>query len=200
MTVRGVRVPLALVALLLLVALAVEAWLMHRWYEERRDALLATVQRELPAVAPADLALPVLPELAPALELRDRPLFVPGRRPRVDEAEAVPAPLERSPEAWVLTSTVIAPEGRFAIVRDRESGRSFVLREGDARGDWVLEAVAADQVELRSQAGTMILPLRPERRTGEAARRIGDQVPDGRLEEIPGNIFEEDTNGIGNEG
>lgn len=156
----GVRVFLQVTILLLAGALATEVLLARQWQQDRLAAVRAMAQESSVAGnsnAGGDaLALP--PDLVPVAELRARPLFVNGRRPVSGQVD-LPQP-ERSDDRLILTSTILTPEGGYAIIRDAASGRSITVAQGNRLGAWTLTAVAPDQVTLSSDGETRVLRLR----------------------------------------
>ncbi len=102
------------------------------------------------------LPVPPLPDvqdftLAPLqayLEVLERPLFAPGRRPPV---QAGPAVTPEQPLGLALSGTVVSDQGRFALVRSTEGGAIWRLQIGDEVSGWTLVAVEADRVTFRRQ-------------------------------------------------
>lgn len=93
-------------------------------------------------------------------EITARPLFVVTRRP----APAAPPPQEAKPgmqkDQFVLTGTTVVPEGKFAFLLEKSSGKSRVVKEGrDVNGIRVVE-VAADRVVLKQYDDVEVLELK----------------------------------------
>jgi general secretion pathway protein N len=95
-------------------------------------------------------------------EAANRPLFYPNRKPaqaRVgNDAEA------QQPLNVVLTSVIITPTLRMAIVRDTASNKSLRVREGQplegGPAGWKLVAVSRHQAVFESSQGRTTLDLR----------------------------------------
>jgi general secretion pathway protein N len=134
-----------------------------------------------------------LPPLEALQATRERPLFAPKRRP--DDVAAPPeAPVvEESPESvsFELTGVVMGGALAIAILRNRDTGETQQLRQGDMLADWSVEEIGARHVVLRQEDRQVRLELFPEkpegagevpallppapRRTGIPARQAGDQ-------------------------
>lgn len=152
---------LSLIVMLLAGVLGAE-WVFLRQWQEERKAVLSTVHEQPENTSePEAFVFPESPDMEIAQELRQRPLFIHTRRPA---EPAVPelAPVETDGRELLLTSTIIAPEGRFALARDAETGLTVVLREGQQEGRWYTETIEADRVILRSGPDTQVLRLRPD--------------------------------------
>lgn len=170
---------IALLALLGTVWVAEIVWL-NDWYGEYQRERTALVSPEAEVSEGDLLELPPLPGIDPATELRERPLFVQGRRP-VDVVAPVAEPEPVGASGLQLTSTILVPEKSYALVRDANSGRTIVLRPGDTQGRWMVDSIEADRVVLRAGTDSETLRLRPDSQT--KADRL---PPDARLElELP---------------
>ena len=95
-------------------------------------------------------------------EAANRPLFYPDRKPaQVKVGNAADA---QQPLNVVLTSIIITPTLRMAIVRDTASGKSLRVREGQplegGPAGWKLVAVSRQQAVFESGQGRSTLDLR----------------------------------------
>jgi general secretion pathway protein N len=115
----------------------------------------------LPSAAVQSTRAPLGP-LELYAEAANRPLFYPDRRPvqvRVGTDVAAQQPLN-----VVLTSIIMTPTLRMAIVRDTASGKSLRVREGQplegGPTGWKLIAVSNKQAIFESSQGRQTLDLR----------------------------------------
>ena len=120
-----------------------------------------SLEPELPS-AIVQAARPPLGALELYSEAADRPLFYPDRKPvqvRVGNDVAAQQPLN-----VVLTSIIITPTLRMAIVHDTASNKSLRVREGKqlegGPAGWKLVAVSNKQAVFESSQGRTTLDLR----------------------------------------
>ena len=92
---------------------------------------------------------------------RERPLFVPSRRPAeapppqvaVEPSTPPPAPVqaEEPPPRFTLLGIIRSPkQGGAAVVLDDADHTSFNLKPGDNRRGWVVQSIAGNVVTLRN--------------------------------------------------
>ena len=142
---------------------------------------------------PADGALaPALPDIAGPqaeqelepfanfTEVSERPLFSPDRRPQaVQLAEG--AEEEASVGNLELTSVIITPELRMALLRDTDSGDIFRVREGAAlegRPTWRLLELQTRAAVIEGPSGPRNLSLRIfDGKGGPPPTQIRDPAP-----------------------
>lgn len=142
---------------------------------------------------PADGALaPALPEIsgpqteqelepfASFTEVSERPLFSPDRRPQaVQLAEG--AEEEASVGNLELTSVIITPELRMALLRDTDSGDIFRVREGgvlDGRPAWRLLELQTRAAVIEGPSGPRNLTLRIfDGKGGPPPTQVRDPTP-----------------------
>ncbi len=102
--------------------------------------------------APALAALPAQPRytLAPAedfLEVLERPLFSPTRRP---PAEGTVAVASSEPELEVtLVGVIISSEEQIAIVKPKDGSRLLRLSVGDSFQGWAVESIEPSRIIFR---------------------------------------------------
>jgi general secretion pathway protein N len=95
--------------------------------------------------------------------VKDRPLFRPDRRPRIDDPEAA---RETAAEAlgelkgMDLTGVLISPTVVTAWVRDPGQPASVRLRLGETLAGWTVQDIKTDRVVLERQGKTDTLILR----------------------------------------
>lgn len=99
-----------------------------------------------------------MPPLSALSELRERPPFSPGRHAAAGlvSGNAVNA------TGLTLTGTVVAPDGRRALIGHAGSRELLHVAEGQTIGGWLLETVKTDRVILR------LGPTRQELRIGSS--------------------------------
>jgi MSHA biogenesis protein MshK len=88
-----------------------------------------------------------------AAPLRAAELVDPTRPPASHSGAAEPAPAE----GWQLTSILVSPERRVAVIDGRR------LRVGDRLGDAEVVEIRLTGVRLRNARGVLELPLQPSR-------------------------------------
>ena len=109
--------------------------------------------RPAPATAPEPPAHPDAPARAEAALAR--PLFRPDRRPTLPAAEPPPRAAEDPPR---LTALLSGPFGRRAIFAEA-NGRSTVVGEGGAMGEWTVLSIGADVVAVTGRDGERVVRL-----------------------------------------
>jgi hypothetical protein len=108
-----------------------------------------------------------LRQLLPAVDhfnaIAARPLFSPGRAPRVVEQKAmqvyvtaVPLRTPPVPLGATLLAVAMGPGRRVAVLR-LESGKTRVILEGEGVEGWTLAQVTRDHVLLHNEARTVVL-------------------------------------------
>ncbi len=107
-------------------------------------------------------------------EISQRPLFSPDRRPRsVELVETVP---DTGAGDLTLTSVIITPELRMALLKAGENGEVLRVREGETlqgRPSWRLRELSPRQAELEGPEGIRTLALRVfDGRGGEVPTRV----------------------------
>ncbi len=82
---------------------------------------------------------------------RERPLFIPGRRPPSVKVEPnAPAPItEDETLPFQLTGTVLGPDYRVAILRQNGTPEELRLRVGETIKGWTIEEVGDQYVVVR---------------------------------------------------
>ncbi len=126
-----------------------------------------TLEGDNPGLAPAlpsarvSASKPALQPLQAYAEAANRPLFYPDRRPTT--ARAVDTPADQ-PLDVVLTSVIITPQLRMAIVHDNASNKSLGVREGQpiigGPQGWKLVEVTPRQAIFEGAGGRSSLDLR----------------------------------------
>ena len=190
--------PLALILLVLVVlSLTVLVAQMAGW--GRNPPTLGTVQGDLtgiPTLQAVTQDHSTLPDAEVLEKITARPLLSPDRAPEMTEqAEDNQEPVAEmvvNPVQARLTSVVITPEGRYAIVHDTKAKQRLILEpgmplEGD-QGAWVLSQVEARKVVFSAGEGKtaeleldiFARPLPAESKKSPAARPSGNATTDGR--------------------
>lgn len=131
------------------------------------------------ALAPeVTAAAPEVPALAPPPEPREyrppaqrefgaiaaRPLFFPSRRPFVaaTEAAADTAAVEEPAVALELIGVLLTERLRTALVQAADQPGARWVRENEQVGGWLVEAIAADHVQLREGDRVELIELRAD--------------------------------------
>jgi len=161
-----------LVTVLLIAACAGLAWTVYR-------GLGAPPQPAAGVEPAADDGLPALPpvagyEMAPLedfMEIAERPLFSPTRRPPAGEGATV-AP--RQALDLTLIGVVLSTEERLAIVTPGGPGKAVRLGVGDSIQGWVLTELESERATFERGAETVTLylafetaPTTPRRQQGQ---------------------------------
>jgi general secretion pathway protein N len=96
--------------------------------------------------------------------IKDRPLFRPDRRPRVDEpgeATAEPPPEEAAKlDGMDLAGVLLSPGIAMAWVKDPSQPAPLRVRLGETLAGWTVKDIQADRLVLERQGATDTLPLR----------------------------------------
>jgi hypothetical protein len=148
-----------------------------------------------PEQNPLDLLTP-LGEKEEYAVVTERPLFLPGRRPPVEEPpeEAPPEPEQISDLARLdLNAVLITPAESSAWVRDPSNKELVKLRLGDDLAGWTVKEILTDRLLLERQGETDTLILRdyknmpppvPPRRK-PVARNPREQAPQKAAKQPP---------------
>ena len=130
-------------------------------------------------------------------DIGERPLFNPDRRPLPPEEESQPdnagedkAPVESVPLDVALTSVILTPKMKLAIITDNRDGKSQTVRVGDAlEGDqsaWQLKELGPRKAVFAGPDGNAAVDLRVFDGAGGQAptpsQARADGKPDGQLE------------------
>lgn len=109
-------------------------------------------------------ALSPMEDLDEYAAIRDRPLFRPDRRPRVDEPEeeVAEAPPEETPklDGMDLAGVLLSPGASMAWVRDPSQPAPLRVRIGEDLAGWTVKDIKTDRLVLERQGATDTLPLR----------------------------------------
>lgn len=156
---KGVTIILLVLCLTLALLIAGEIKYGAQWREEKmadlaesvKSAQSVHIQEDIPKV---DLNFPPLQQYT---ELVERPLFMSTRRPPEPEEEesvAQEEPPSASPKKLqaTLTSVVITPQKRIALVTDHRNGQIVRLEHGSTLAGWHVELIIEDKV-LLTQGG-----------------------------------------------
>ena len=96
--------------------------------------------------------------------VKERPLFRPDRRPRVDDpadAEAPPPPEETAKlDGMDLTGVLLSQGVAMAWVKDPSQPAPVRVRPGEVLGGWTVKDIQSDRLVLERQGATDTLPLR----------------------------------------
>ncbi len=105
-----------------------------------------------------------LEDLEEYAAIKDRPLFRPDRRPRVDEPEeetAPPPPEETAKlDGLDLAGVLISPGVTVAWVKDPTQPAPLRVRPGEELNGWTVKDIKTDRLVLERQGTTDTLPLR----------------------------------------
>jgi general secretion pathway protein N len=110
------------------------------------------------------VGLSPLEDLDDYAAIKDRPLFRPDRRPRVeepDDATAEPPPEETAKlDGMDLAGVLLYPGASMAWVRDPSQPAPVRVRPGEILAGWTVKDIKADRLVLERQGTTDTLPLR----------------------------------------
>lgn len=121
---------------------------------------------ETRAAADSDplVGLSPLEDMEEYAAIKDRPLFRPDRRPRVEEPEdaTAEAPPEEAAklDGMDLAGVLLSPAGSMAWVRDPSQPAPVRVRTGEILAGWTVTDIKADRLVLERQGATDTLPLR----------------------------------------
>jgi len=126
-----------------------------------------------------------LPPIEHYHEIIERPLFMPGRRPRKPEMIVEFSPeLSRQErltlDGYSLSGVVISGNTRLALIQSSPDRKSQILTEKESLGDWRLVGIEPARVTLgngtqvRTLALTVQGPITPAPGTGPAAAHAGN--------------------------
>lgn len=150
---------------------------------------------DIPATNPAAAAPPAgvlagIP-LDTLRATRERPLFVPSRRPPEAPPQPVaieplappppPAAAQAPPPRFTLLGIIRSPrQGGAAVVLDDADHTSFNLKPGDDRRGWVVKSIDGNVVTLRNGERTLALtyPEAPQSQPGMAPGAAGAAAQD----------------------
>ena len=152
------------------------AWLVH--VAEPGKGMPVVAAPDVPAgeAAPDATEAPVRPARPEAFyaAVVERPLFAETRRPAVtgQAVEVPPAPVEVAPDAepapdaeappeppaLVLKGVLLRAEARAALLGEPGATGDWIA-EGSRVGDWMLQRIAADHVELTNSGVTYRIDL-----------------------------------------
>ncbi|MCW1842733.1 hypothetical protein [Prosthecomicrobium hirschii] len=137
----------------------------------------------LPVMALLAVMVPTAPGWAVSIETlsldglsatRDRPLFVPSRRPPPPPPPAVvapppvvvlpadpgpPAPEPVAPPTAVLTGVIVGGETRIAVFRG-DDGKPLTVRQGEEIQGWTVAEVQVRSITLEQNGETLELALK----------------------------------------
>jgi hypothetical protein len=124
-------------------------------------------------LTPADLLDPPA-EKADYLDITERPLFLPDRRPPAEQPEVADSAEETAGEALDgldVTAIVITPAESVAWVRSPAKPAAEKLRLGDELHGWTVKAIEEDAIELERQGESSTLVLRDYANSPPSAAR-----------------------------
>ncbi len=98
--------------------------------------------------------------------IKQRPLFIEGRRPLPDdegdstpEAPPAPPPNKTPPPRIAISGILITPQDRYAMLRNPPKDGPSRLRTGDNFQGWVVEDIQRDSLTLRQGGETQEISL-----------------------------------------
>ncbi len=120
------------------------------------SAAATTIAAQAPAPATARKFDPPPAQLY--AEIAERPLFVPGRRPQADSADAnAKAPVK--PPALAVQGVVLAPDQRFAVIAHGNPLRYDAIAEGGTVEGWHIDSIDRDRVALSAGGAKIEVPV-----------------------------------------
>jgi general secretion pathway protein N len=154
---------------LAVIALGLGGLLYLQWSDWLPSAVLPpapAASGETPAATDPDplVGLSPLEDMDEYAAVKDRPLFRPDRRPRVEEPEDATgeAPPEEAAklDGLDLAGVLLSPAGSMAWVRDPSQPAPVRVRTGETLAGWTVKDIKADRLVLERQGATDTLPLR----------------------------------------
>jgi hypothetical protein len=154
------------------------------WSEPTTTVVEVTIQPTA-APAPTERALSANPLWAMPLKqfsaTRDRPIFLPSRRPPAPQVAvappsrvvAVPKEPERPPLS--LVGTIVGDEDKFGIFVDQSTKAVIRLRVGEDFGGWNLRSIQGREASLEKNQKTVVLAL-PQPSSSEAAIAVREEA------------------------
>ncbi|MBS1214896.1 MAG: hypothetical protein H6R26_3513, partial [Proteobacteria bacterium] len=152
---------LMLGASVVLVFVLLAEWLYFRGERADLKARLMVKEQVSPAVGEGGMADFALPDLDQYTEMTARPLFMEGRRPPPEDAQAAAeeAPADLKPLNIKLMGVVFTPKDKSALFVD-EKGKYRRVRKNAQVDGWKLAEVREDRVVMEQQGGAQKeLPL-----------------------------------------
>lgn len=154
---------------------ALSVILLAEWAigEASNRQLQATLDKKLQSDYQAE-PLPVLDLTKQASEsynaIVEKPLFIEGRKPIVEQAADSPASAENGQlEDWLLIGVFNKGERNLALFRRQNEAKSFLkIAEGQSISGWQLQQVQADRVLLQQGAQQKAIMLRKPRPQGKS--------------------------------
>jgi hypothetical protein len=136
--------------------------------------------------APAERALSANPLWAMPLKqfsaTRDRPIFLPSRRPPAPAATAVatsaiavPKPKEPERPQLSLVGTISGDDDKFGIFLDQSTKAVLRLKVGEDFQGWKLRSVQGQQVALEKSQSTVVLAM-PQPNLAQASVTIRNEA------------------------
>jgi general secretion pathway protein N len=154
---------------LAVIALGLGGLLYLQWSDWPPPAVLppapaATGETQAAAEPEPLVGLNPLEDMEEYAAIKDRPLFRPDRRPRVEEPEdaTAEAPPEEAAklDGMDLAGVLLSPAGSMAWVRDPSQPAPVRVRTGEVLAGWTVTDIKADRLVLERQGATDTLPLR----------------------------------------
>lgn len=105
-------------------------------------------------------------DLGQYAEITERPLFIEGRRPIVEEAvKEAPAPVEVGQiDDWQLIGVYSRAKQPMALFRNQKEAKKFLkLNQHQTISGWQLQQIDPDRVTLQQGSQQKIVPLRKPR-------------------------------------
>jgi hypothetical protein len=154
-----------------LLALVLAAALVLQWYDwpppengsqPGAEPMQVGSSSEARPLSPTDFLDPPV-EKADYLNVAERPLFLPDRRPPAEEPEEPEIP-EAVPnvalDKFDLTAIIITPDESVAWVRSPSKATPEKVRLGDDIDGWTVKVIRDDEIELERQGESDTLVLR----------------------------------------
>jgi len=154
---------------LALLALGLASVLVLQWNDWPPPAMVAQAPEAPMEVKPGAepdplLALGPLEQVEDYAAIKDRPLFRPDRRPRVDDpadAEEPPPPEEAAKlDNMDVAGVLLSPGVAMAWVKDPSQPAPVRVRPGEVLAGWTVKDIQPDRLVLERQGATDTLPLR----------------------------------------
>jgi general secretion pathway protein N len=159
------------------------------WSEPANTVVEVNIPRATPGAAAAERPLSANPLWAMPIKLfaptRDRPIFLPSRRPPAPPAAAVtvarvvvPKPREPEQPKLALVGTIASDEEKFGIFVDQSTKNVLRLKLGEDFQGWKLQAVQARETTFQKNQLTYVVAL-PQPGLSQASIAVRSDAPSG---------------------
>ena len=159
------------------------------WSDPANTVVEVSIPRATPGVSTPERPLSANPLWAMPLKLfsstRDRPIFLPSRRPLAPPAAAVtvaevavPKPREPEQPKLSLVGTIASEEDKFGIFIDQSTKNVLRLKLGEDFQGWRLQSVQSRETTFQKNQLTYVVAL-PQPGLSQASIAVRSDAPNG---------------------